>query len=68
MLSAHHASNGRGKKQGDSSKITHAFPVVLGDPSHIVAWVFYRARKPLRQIKRIIIPKKLSTSYGECNY
>ncbi|EKO3991077.1 hypothetical protein DX541_07315 [Vibrio fluvialis] len=38
MLSAHHASNGVGKKQGDSSKITHAFPVVLGNPSHIVGW------------------------------
>ncbi|RJX72446.1 hypothetical protein DZ860_08530 [Vibrio sinensis] len=35
MLSAHHASNGPERKQGDSSKNTHDFKVDLGDSSHI---------------------------------
>jgi len=37
LLSANHAINGPGGKQGDSSKNTHLFPMVLGNSSHILA-------------------------------
>ncbi|AEH31643.1 hypothetical protein VAA_00657 [Vibrio anguillarum 775] len=44
MLSAHHASNGWGIKQGHSSKIAHDTPVVLGVSSHIGATILSRTQ------------------------
>ncbi|AAF95876.1 conserved hypothetical protein [Vibrio cholerae O1 str. 2010EL-1786] len=49
MLSIDHASNGPEIKQGGSSNIAHQVSVVLGNSSHILASIFYRVRKPLRQ-------------------
>ncbi|PAR21591.1 hypothetical protein CGT92_09470 [Vibrio metoecus] len=63
MLSAHHASNGPRRKQGGSSNIAHRVSVVLGNSSHILALLFYRARKPLRQRPKINTSQKLSTAY-----
>ncbi|CAH8191054.1 conserved hypothetical protein [Vibrio aestuarianus] len=44
MLSAHHASNETGIKQGRSSKIAHDCCVVLGVPSHIGLTILSRTQ------------------------